>query len=127
MTSSDIQLRDFGAALDALDRALREVPNEFVRDSAIQRFEFCFELSWKIGQKFLQHFGVVATSPRAVVLEMAQQGWISSADAWLKFLDDRNLSVHTYREALAQSIFERLPVFRDAGRALHAKFMKLKA
>ena len=39
-------LRLLGLALTRLDGALAQPVNEFVRDSAIQRFEFTFELDW---------------------------------------------------------------------------------
>lgn len=34
-------------ALNSLDKALAEPFNEFVRDAAIQRFEYCYELCRK--------------------------------------------------------------------------------
>ena len=40
-------LRVLDAALTRLEGALAQPVNEFVRDSAIQRFEFTFELFWK--------------------------------------------------------------------------------
>ncbi len=39
-------LRLLGLALARLDHALARPVNEFVRDSAIQRFELTFELFW---------------------------------------------------------------------------------
>ena len=32
---------------------------------------------------------------------------------WKEILEDRNLAVHVYREALADALFERLPTYRD--------------
>jgi hypothetical protein len=40
-------LRLLGLALSRMDRALAQPANEFVRDSAIQRFEFSFEVFGK--------------------------------------------------------------------------------
>ena len=120
-----IRLEDLEAAVKSLQRALEQPKDEFVRDSAIQRFEFCFELSWKVAQKILQQFGVTATSPRSAILEMHQQGWIPSSESWLKFLDDRNLTVHTYREDLAQEIFDRIPLFLVEEKKLLEKFKSL--
>jgi nucleotidyltransferase substrate binding protein (TIGR01987 family) len=34
---------------------------------------------------------------------------IDDEESWLSMLRDRNLSVHTYREALAREIYGRLP------------------
>ena len=34
--------------LSSLDKALRQPLNEFTRDASIQRFEYSFELCWKM-------------------------------------------------------------------------------
>ena len=47
--------------------------------------------------------GVVRTSVLAGLLNPAQ------AEEALAMVDDRNLTVHLYKEAVAQQIFERLP------------------
>ena len=37
---------------------------------------------------------------------MAQSGYISSAELWLESIDMRNLSSHTYKEALAEKVYD---------------------
>jgi len=32
---------------------------------------------------------------------------------WKEIIEDRNLAVHVYREALADALFERLSTYRD--------------
>ena len=44
------QLRD---ACTKLEDAMRQKKDEFIRDSAIQRFEFTFELAWKAMKAYL--------------------------------------------------------------------------
>ena len=42
-------------ATDSLERSLNEYrinPNEFVRDSCIQRFEYTYEIAWKLVKDF---------------------------------------------------------------------------
>ena len=40
-------IQSLGSAILRLSEALRQPEDEFIRDAAIQRFEFCFELLWK--------------------------------------------------------------------------------
>ncbi|WP_448568477.1 nucleotidyltransferase substrate binding protein [Thermus sp.] len=46
-----------------LASALAQPKDEFVRDSAIQRFEFTFELSWKTLKTYLELQGLRSTRP----------------------------------------------------------------
>lgn len=45
-------LENLGLALERLREALTIEANDIVRDGAIQRFEFCFELSWEAVQVY---------------------------------------------------------------------------
>ncbi len=115
---SALRLRSFGAALDRLDDALAQPKTEWTRDSAIQRFEFTFELAWKAVATVAEAQGVDARSPREAFKRAFALGWIHEEDVWLRMLDDRNRTTHTYNEAVAEEIFKRLPVYAGALRAL---------
>ena len=39
---------DFQKAVSLLEEACAQPENSFLRDSIIQRFEFCWELAWKM-------------------------------------------------------------------------------
>ena len=112
------RLRSFGAALDRLDDALAQPKTEWTRDSAIQRFEFTFELAWKAVANLAEAQGVDARSPREAFMRAFALGWIDEEDVWLRMLDDRNRTTHTYNEAVAEEIFKRLPVYARALGAL---------
>ena len=53
--------------------------------------------------------GIEALSPKKALLVAYQLGWLSDEEAWLKMLNDRNLTSHTYREEYALEIYSRLP------------------
>lgn len=63
------QLGFFAKATDKLADALARPKDEFLRDSAIQRFEFTFELAWKTLKVCLELEGLEARSPRASIRE----------------------------------------------------------
>ena len=84
---------------------------DIVRDAAIQRFEFTFELVWKTLQLYLEHEGLESSGPRAVLKRAFVMRLIpdqDEADIWLRMLDDRNLTSHAYDETLAVRIYTRI-------------------
>lgn len=60
---------DFLRALSKLKIALEKniSDDELYLDGLIQRFEFCFELSWKLMQNFLAYEGISVNSPRSAI------------------------------------------------------------
>lgn len=104
-------LRLLDAALVRLESALAQPVNEFVRDSAIQRFEFTFELFWKSLKAYAEQAGVEAYSPKDSVRTAFQLGVIPEHPDWFQMLEDRNLTSHTYNEARAEVIYSHLPTY----------------
>ena len=93
---------EFKKAVTKLQDALAQPKNEYLRDSTIQRFEFCIELAWKTSKKIM---GTATAAPKDVIREMAQSSYITNVDIWLKAIDMRNLSSHTYKEDLAEQVY----------------------
>lgn len=104
-------------ALEALHEALQLPFSKIVRDAAIQRFEFSFEAVWKLAQLYLRlNEGLDLNSPKSVLRSCFQVGLIKSeekAALALEMADDRNLTVHTYSEKLAQQIFSHLTKYHE--------------
>lgn len=94
------------------------------RDAAIQRFEYTFEACWRAAQRYLLVAeGLSVGSPKACVRACREVGLFSDEEAVVgpEMVDDRNLTAHTYNEALAERIYQNLR--RYAGlfaRWLHA-------
>jgi nucleotidyltransferase substrate binding protein (TIGR01987 family) len=100
--------RTQGRFAELADRALG---SEIERDAAIQRFEFCFEATWKAAQAYLRASeGVEVGSPKAAIRSSLEVGLLSEPDSRLALAmtDDRNLTVHTYNEELARRIAAEL-------------------
>lgn len=98
--------------LQKAEKSLREVLampySDVVRDAAIQRFEFCIELAWKMLKKKM---GSSSVAPKAIVREGAQQGLIADPSEWIRYIDARNLTSHTYNEETARNVFETVQRF----------------
>lgn len=114
------KLDDLGKALAALEQGLLENPDDLQRDGAIQRFEFCFELSWKCIKQVAVEQGIdQISSPKRAIQEAFRQGWIVDERTWVQMLSDRNLAAHTYRKELAEDLFARLPEYYKVLQALY--------
>ena len=116
--ANDPRLKSFGDAIGRLEEALSLPSNSVVRDSGIKRFELCFELSWRVIQGFLRDRGLDCRSPRDCLREAFSYGLIEQEDGWVQMLQDRNLSVHTYNEELANQLYGRLARYLPAFRQL---------
>lgn len=80
----------------------------FIRDAAIQRFEFCWELAWKTLKLRLEQLGVEVLNPRDAIREALQKGLIHDGNAWSEAQKKRNLTTHTYDEKLAADVYQYL-------------------
>ena len=109
MTEEQIRLRweDYHRALQRLQAALQKEPDvdDLYLDATIQRFEFCFELAWKLMKAVLSYEGIEVSSPRSSIREGWKQGLVQEAEAWLDMLEKKKLSAHTYNEQTAQMIY----------------------
>lgn len=107
---SERQTAVFNAAA-RLEEVAALPQTDIVRDAAIQRFEFTFELVWKTLQLYLEHEGLESGGPRAVLKRAFLIRLISDqdeADVWMQMLDDRNLTSHAYDATLAVRIYTRI-------------------
>lgn len=101
-------------ALKTLGEILEMPFSVVVRDASIQRFEYSFESTWKLLKAYLKwQEGVVCNSPKRCFREALRVGLLSPDDVeiCLTMTDDRNLTVHTYIEVIAEAIYEKLPVY----------------
>lgn len=112
----------FEKALDKLEEVLSVPKNEIVRDSAIQRFEFTLDLSWKMLKAYLEETkGIICHSPKDCFREAYRQKIIQYNDQWIHLVDLRNETVHTYNENLAEMIYKELPEALTLFKSLLAK------
>lgn len=102
---------DVKQAVSRLEEAVIQPETDLIRDAVIQRFEFSFESVWKALKLYIEHQGFECGGPRATLKKAFDLGLIDSAedaDVWLGMLDDRNSISHTYDQALAQAIYQRI-------------------
>lgn len=122
-----LDLTSFHRALNALDRGLARAAgapgDEELRDACIQRFEFTFELAWKMLKRRLEMdlpnpAEVDLMSFRTLVRVGSEQGLVDEVSAWFVFRDKRNLTSHTYDSAKAAEVYAVLADFARHARIL---------
>jgi nucleotidyltransferase substrate binding protein (TIGR01987 family) len=101
------KLEDYKWASKRLDEATKlEIHHDIIYDAVIQRFEFTFELSWKLMKMFLEYAGVSEIkSPRATMREAFTYGLIEDGDEWIDMMIERNKTSHIYDEEEAKLIY----------------------
>lgn len=108
------KLKSLKKALLTFKNAFRNNPNQLEIDGTIKRFEYCFELSWKVMKIYLTEEGFTAiNSPRSAIKQAFVFGLINNENLWLQILYDRNLSTHTYDENKSLEIYNHLEEYYD--------------
>ena len=105
----------------------RETLSDVERDAMIQRFEFCFEILWKCGKDYLlEAEGLDAASPKKVIRLLREVGVLDAeeTETMLSMADDRNLTAHTYDEALAREMANRIRNYEPLMRAWYQRMIK---
>lgn len=104
------KLEDFQKALKKLEIALEKDAHldELYLDGTIQRFEFVYELSWKLMKSYLEYQGIEVVSPRETFREGFKDGIIHDATEWINLMINRNRTSHTYNEETAWDIYDKI-------------------
>ena len=83
----------------------KTVESDVFRDALIQRFEFTFEMIWKLLKAYMEEQGIQdINAPKSVLKEAYAQNLIDNENVWISMLKDRNLTSHIYSEAVAVRI-----------------------
>ena len=104
------RMEAYRKAVSRLKEALDEnESNPLLYDAVIQRFEFTYELAWKLMKSYLEYQGIVlSNSPRPTFKEAFAQGLILDGDVWIDMIEARNLTVHTYNDQMAKEIYDKI-------------------
>lgn len=125
-----LDLTSLAKAIASLEAALTEyarIPNEFMRDACIQRFEYTYELAWKMLKRHLE----LSSANPGEIDEMSFQNLIRSGsekslllhgwDVWKNYRQARGTTSHGYDELKAIEVFKQVPEF-----LIEAKFLLQK-
>ena len=100
-----------------LDVSLPELTREAIAESAIQRFETCYDCLWKVLRRYLiEELGLAETpnSPKPL-FKLAHENDLFdvSLEQWLIYTDRRVGTTHNYRGEKAQACLDIMDNFID--------------
>ena len=110
-----LELSGLKQAIASLAQAIHLAKNmpdniefDIVRDSVIQRFEYTYELSWKLLQRWIKvNVSPEESDPRTkkdLFRLAAKKKMIADPTAWFGFAEARNTVAHTYNEDKADFV-----------------------
>lgn len=115
-------------ALTQLEAGLRQASarpeDDLMRDGVIQRFEFTYELSWKMLKR---HIEAVSPDPseadalsfRQLIRTGSERGLLRSGlEVWAEFRRARGVTSHAYERDKAIEVFALIPTFVGEARYL---------
>lgn len=101
--------RAFSSLAAAVELARQRPLSDLEKQGLIQAFEFTHELAWNVMKDYFAYQGSVAiTGSRDAVREAFNKGLIIGGEGWMHMIRSRNLTSHTYNQAVADEIAEHI-------------------
>lgn len=132
MTKHDFVFTPFADALSSLEAALRESTNgltdiqqQMMKDSLIQRFEYTYELAWKMIKRCLEmelHEILDEAGRRDLFRRAHEFGLIAEPASWFGYQEARNKTSHAYDQRISKQVLEVIPQFAVRARELLFQF-----
>ncbi len=111
---AELRLESFDRAMRQLTIAVERVsPSDdddisLQEEGLIQRFEYCFELAWKLLKDIADEStgmdDLRVAGPRAAIMWAQTSGWVRNGELWLSMLRSRNVTTHVYDRVTIQPI-----------------------
>lgn len=130
-----LELQNFDMAVSSLERAcaysrrvlgdgdVREDEAEILRAAVVQNFEFTYEMCWKYIKRWLDSnysSSLTMGISRKQLFRLAlENGLIDDFEAWVRYHELRNLTVHTYDRAVATRLADESDAFSVHARRLY--------
>jgi nucleotidyltransferase substrate binding protein (TIGR01987 family) len=103
----DNYIRAFQTLRRAVELAAQRDLSELEQQGLVQGFEFTHELAWNVLKDHLEDKGIIGLIGSKDATRAAfKNGLIDQGDNWMKMIQARNLTVHTYNSETAQKIVD---------------------
>lgn len=90
--------------------------SDIKRDAVIKRFEFTYELLWKIYKKIARLQKLDCFNPKACFQFAFKSGFIEDEQIFIEIIDARNKTTHVYSEKIYNFIKEKVIDAFDAAK-----------
>lgn len=131
-----LDLTSFEKALRSLERAVvrsQKAPqDEELRDAVIQRFEYSYEISWKMMKRRIEAESATPASIdvlsfRDLLREAGEKGLIPHVEPWFEYREARNRTSHAYDEKNAKAVYDAALKFLPDAQSLLEELKKRNA
>ncbi len=102
--------------LESGNSANDESLEKMIRDSAIKRFEYTLDVTWKYLKLYIKDkFGIEENSPKSVFRACLTNKILTEEQTTqaIEMVNDRNLATHTYNQELAENIAQELGDYQN--------------
>ena len=83
--------------------------NEFERDSLVKRFEFSYEMAWKLMMSYEKENDITEVlGSKDVIRQAFKLSLINNGEAWLEMVDTRNRTSHLYDEEMVADVIDEI-------------------
>lgn len=128
----NLNLESFKNAINSLDSIITRYNKENdidLRDAVIQRFEYTYSIALKIITRFIKSQSVDTLHELTFneTIRKANQLGLLKSDLiqWTEFRQKRNLTSHTYDEAVANDVLKIIPLFLDESKFILSKLHEI--
>ncbi|MCB1556293.1 MAG: nucleotidyltransferase substrate binding protein [Alphaproteobacteria bacterium] len=100
--------RAFGLLREAIEIMETRELTALEKEGIVQRFEYTWELAWKVIKDYLEREGVVLdkVTPASVIRAAFAARVITNGEGWMKALDARNQMSHVYNMKSFEAVIE---------------------
>ena len=82
--------------------------DELLNEGLIQRFEYTHELAWNVMKDYAEYQGNTEIKGSRDAIRYALANGLAEDKAWMKSIEDRNLSSHHYDSTAAEVIRQKI-------------------
>jgi nucleotidyltransferase substrate binding protein (TIGR01987 family) len=98
-----------GRLKEIIDLREQRPLSQFECDSIVKRFEFTYEMAWKLMMSYEKDNGITELlGSKDVVRQAFAMSIIENGEAWLEMIDDRNKTSHLYDEEMAADVIDEI-------------------
>lgn len=92
---------------DVVERSRHQTLNEYENDSLIKRFEFTYEMAWKLMMSYEKENGItLIRGSKDIVRHALSLTLIENGEAWMSMIDARNQTAHVYDNETAMDVID---------------------
>lgn len=122
MEKLKLRLESLNNALKTLEKTVTKIEAnkytdyEEIRDSLIQRFEYCADTFWKVLKDYLRvkfNTDNIVAKPKEIYKECANLKIINiqEHEILINLIEDRNQTSHAYNEEFAEEVAKKIPIY----------------